>query len=126
MIHLVITGQTPSKKTSSQIIFNKKTHKRMIIPNKQYQAWIGGAILQLQAQWGFATPIDRPCEVKTTTYRLTKRKCDLVNLLQAIHDALQAAGVIDDDFLIHSIDGSRRFLGCDKGEERTEIFINIL
>jgi Holliday junction resolvase RusA-like endonuclease len=125
MIHLRIYGQTPSKKSSQQIIVNKKTKRAMLIPNKKYNEWIGGAKKQLWDQMedkGFET-IDTPVAIKCIVYRLTKRKIDLINLLQSIHDALEAAGILKNDFLIESTDGSRRILGVAKGQERTEIFI---
>ena len=126
MIHLKIYGQTPSKKSSQQIIVNKKTKRAMLIPNKKYNEWIHTTVKQLKDQKEekqFET-INEPIAVKCLVYRLTKRKIDLINLLQSIHDALEAAGILKDDFLIESTDGSRRILGVEKGEERAEIFIS--
>jgi len=126
MVHLKIYGQCPSKKSSQQIIVNKKTKRAMLIPNKKYNEWIHSTVKQLKDQKEekqFET-INEPVAVKCFVYRLTKRKIDLINLLQSIHDALEAAGIIKDDFLIESTDGSRRILGVEKGEERAEIFIS--
>ena len=97
----------------------------MLIPNKKYNEWIHTAKKQLKDQKADKdfTLIDKPVSVKCIVYRLTKRKIDLVNLLQSVHDALTEAGILKDDFLIESVDGSRRVLGVDKGEERCEIFI---
>jgi len=124
MIHLRIYGQTPSKKSSQQII--KVKDKVRIIPNKKYNEWIHTTVKQLKDQKEekqFET-INEPVAVKCLVYRLTKRKIDLTNMLQSVHDALEAAGIVKDDFLIESIDGSRRILGVEKGEERAEIFIS--
>jgi len=124
MIHLKVYGQCPSKKSSQQIIKVKGSLR--IIPNKKYNEWIHTTIRQLKDQKEekqFET-INEPVTVKCLVYRLTKRKIDLTNMLQSVHDALEAAGIIKDDFLIESIDGSRRTLGVEKGEERTEIFIS--
>jgi len=126
MIHLKIYGQTPSKKSSQQIIVNKKTKRAMLIPNKKYNEWIHTTVKQLKDQKEekqFET-INEPVAVKCLVYRLTKRKIDLTNMLQSVHDALEAAGILKDDFLIESTDGSRRILGVEKGEERAEIFIS--
>jgi len=124
VIHLRIYGQTPSKKSSQQIIKVKDSLR--IIPNKKYNEWIHSTVKQLKDQKEekqFET-INEPVAVKCLVYRLTKRKIDLTNMLQSVHDALEAAGIVKDDFLIESIDGSRRILGVEKGEERAEIFIS--
>jgi len=120
-IKLVIRGQTPSKKSKPQIILNKKTGKRMLIPNKKYQEWIGGAKDQLRSQFPFT--IDYEIRVITLVYRHTRRRADLINGQQSIHDALQEAGIIEDDFLIKSTDGSRLYLGFPAEEARAEITI---
>jgi len=125
MIHLRIYGQTPSKKSSQQIIVNKKTKRAMLIPNKKYNEWIHSTVRQLKDQKEdkqFETII-KPVAVKCLVYRLTKRKIDMLNMLQSVHDALEAAGIVKNDFLIESMDGSRRVLGVPPGEERAEIFI---
>ena len=98
----------------------------MLIPNKKYNEWIHTTVKQLKDQKEekqFET-INERVAVKCLVYRLTKRKIDLINLLQSVHDALEAAGILKDDFLIESTDGSRRILGVEKGEERAEIFIS--
>ena len=97
-----------------------------LIPNKLYVLWESPAIRQLKNQMkeqGLST-ITEPVWVKTLVYRNTKRKIDKGNLEQSIHDVLQKAGVIKDDFQIESTDGSRRILGVPAGEERAEIFIS--
>lgn len=120
---IVIFGQTPSKKSSQQIIRTKKGLR--IIPNKKYMEWEDGAVFQVKSQFKDKT-ITQPVHIWALVYRRTKRKIDLTNLLQAIHDVLQKARVIKDDFLIENIDKSRRILGVNKGEERAEIFIKKL
>jgi len=124
MVHLRIYGQTPSKKSSQQIIKVKGSTR--LIPNKKYVEWVTRAIKQLKDQMieQDLSTITELVWVKTLVYRNTKRKIDKGNLEQSLHDALQAAEVIKDDFQIESTDGSRRILGVPAGEERAEIFIS--
>ncbi len=124
MIHLTIEGQTPSKKTKPTIIVNKKTGKPMLIPNKLYTAWKKGAILQLQAQ--SASRFTDEIQVKFTVYRWTKRRCDLINVLQSLQDILEDAGVIEDDHQIKSVDGSRLYLGVTKEQAKAKIEISLM
>ena len=123
MIHLRIYGQTPSKKSSQQII--KVKGNTRLIPNKLYVKWEKPAIEQLQSQMleKDLSTIDYPIWVKCFIYRNTKRRIDKLNMEQSVHDVLEKAGVIENDFLIESTDGSRRILGVPPGEERAEIFI---
>ena len=53
----------------------------------------------------------------------TRRRCDLANHIEAIHDILVKAKILADDnyTIIASVDGSRVL--CDKANPRTEIFI---
>jgi Holliday junction resolvase RusA-like endonuclease len=98
----------------------------MVIPNKKYMEWEKYAKFQLKEQKERLNleTIKEKVWVKCLIYRLTKRQIDLTNLLQSIHDVLEISGIIKDDCLIYSIDGSRKILGVGPGEERAEIFIN--
>ena len=126
MINLLIYGQTPSKKSSQQIV--KVKNKLRIIPNPKYVKWEKYAVFQLkkQAEEIKLKTIDKPIHVKCKIYRRTKRQVDLINLLQSIHDVLTKAKIIKDDRLIENIDGSRKVLGVDEGKERAEIFISVI
>lgn len=65
--------------------------------------------------------ITEPINVKFLFYLDSKRKPDLSNLYELPQDALEAAGIIENDHLIHGHDGSRRLY--DKANPRTEIEI---
>lgn len=67
--------------------------------------------------------IDQPINVCAKFYMPTKRRVDLTNLNEALHDILVKYGVLADDNtkIIVSTDGSRVF--CDKTSPRTEIVI---
>jgi hypothetical protein len=66
-------------------------------------------------------PISRPVELRALVYRDADRG-DLVGYLQAISDLLQAGGVIQDDRLIYSYDGSRLLL--DRQRPRVELVLS--
>ena len=67
--------------------------------------------------------IDQPVNIAAKFYMPTKRRVDLTNLNEALHDILVKYGVLADDNakIIVSTDGSRVF--CDKTSPRTEIVI---
>lgn len=60
---------------------------------------------------------------KTARVMPTRRRCDLPNHIEAIHDILVKANILADDnyTIIASVDGSR--VMYDKENPRTEIFI---
>lgn len=67
--------------------------------------------------------IEHPVNVACVFYMPTKRRCDLVNLLEAVDDILVRAGLLVDDnyTVIASHDGSRVMV--DSKHPRTEITI---
>ena len=67
--------------------------------------------------------IDYPINLKALYYMPSRRKVDLINLHEALHDSLVAANVLLDDNcnIIVSTDGSHVFY--DKINPRTEIYI---
>lgn len=110
-----------------QLIKDLPRGKPILLPNKKYTEWEKQAIFQLKKQkkeLGLRT-IEGEVEVKSMIYRYTKRRMDLLNPQQSIHDVLEDAGIIRNDFLIKSTDGSRLILGVEKGQERVEIFLKI-
>lgn len=109
-----------TKKNSQQIINNPRTKRPMIIPSKkfrQYQKDCGHFIQRPNK------PIDYPVNIKAIYYMQTKRKVDLTNLHEALHDILVHYGVIKDDNsnIVVSTDGSR--VDYDKENPRTEVEI---
>lgn len=106
----------------------KKNSQRMIqakgriipIPSKQY-------VQYERAAWAFMptakSPIDYPINIKALYYMPTRRRVDLTNLHEALHDVLVKHRVIVDDncSIVVSTDGSRVFY--DKENPRTEVYI---
>ena len=73
----------------------------------------------------FATIRER-VNIRAVFYMPTRRRCDLVNLEEALLDVLVRYGVIQDDNfeIVAGMDGSR--VDYDKKEPRTEVTITFL
>ena len=103
----------------------RSSSRNILLPNKKYVEWEKGAIYQLEAQKEKLNlqTIEEPVNVASVIYRLTKRRVDGTNLRQSVHDVLERAGILKNDFLIETTNGSRRILGVEKGQERVDIYI---
>lgn len=118
-----IKGNPAIKKNSRNIARNTRTGRMFPIKSARLQVAESNAYADLMEQKnrGMHLPICVPVQVCFTFYRATKHRTDLSNLYEAAQDALQAAGIIEDDYLIESHDGSRRLY--DAKNPRTEIII---
>lgn len=110
----------PISKKNSQQIMRTKNGRPFIMPSKQYREYERNAQRFLQ---GEEAPIDYPVNISCRFYMPTRRRCDLVNLLEAVDDILVKAGIIADDnyCIVAGHDGSR--VMYDKDNPRTEIYI---
>jgi Holliday junction resolvase RusA-like endonuclease len=108
-----------SKKNSQQILNNPRTGKPFIMPSKKYKEYEKAALWFIPK----GETINRPVNVKCLFYMPTRRKCDLVNMQEAILDVMVKAGLLaDDNFsIVQSMDGSRVLY--DKEHPRTEVYI---
>ena len=120
MIKFTIPLPPVSKKNSQQILINNATRKPFIAPSKQYKEYEAAALWFIPKP---RAPINMPVNVKCLFYMPTKRKCDLVNLQEAILDIMTKAGLLEDDnfTIVQSMDGSRVLY--DKKNPRTEVYI---
>nr|DAQ28383.1 MAG TPA: Endodeoxyribonuclease RusA [Caudoviricetes sp.] len=118
-MEIVIQGQPRTKKNGSRIALTPD-NKRVLLPSKAYEQYERVALVQLARVQAVHGPISVVCR-----YFLQNRAHwpDLVGLLQATSDILQAAGVIDDDKYIVNYDGSM-IAGLDKNNPRVEIIIH--
>ena len=123
--HYTIKGNPISKKNSMRIMFDKKTGKRFLYPSKQYEEY------EKAAGWPFSgadteLKIDYPVNVKCVYYMKTRRRVDMVNLLEATMDILVNYGILKDDNhkIVAGHDGSR--VRYDKENPRVEIEISDL
>ena len=114
----VIVGAPCSYKNSKRAV---RMGKRFaLLPSKSAERWMKAALEQLESQWAYG-PIPKSVRVnaKILSYLPTRRLTDLDNLLGGPGDALQRAGILEDDVSICSFDGSRRLY--DKERPRVVI-----
>lgn len=109
-----------SKKNSMRIVSNLKTGKPFLIASKAYKDYEEQAMFFIPKS---RKPIDFPVNVDCKFYMPTKRKCDVVNMQEAILDVMVKAGLLADDnySIVRSMDGSRVLY--DKNRARTEVTI---
>lgn len=116
-MEIVIYGQPRTKKNNSRIALIN--NKRVLLPSKAFKEYEKVALMQL----GRVQAVHGPIAVRCCYYLQNRAHWpDLVGLLQATSDILQAAGVIDDDKYIVNYDGSE-IAGLDKDNPRAEITI---
>ena len=109
-----------TKKNSQQIIL--VGGRPRIIPSKKYKEYERDCI-------PFLTHVEHVTgrlNVKAVYFMRTRRRVDLINLHEALHDILVKAGVLEDDNcnIICSTDGS--YVDYDKDNPRTEVTITYL
>lgn len=90
---IVIHGDPRTKKNSSRII--RAGNRMMLIPSAQYKAYEADALKQIPAK--YRQRLDSPMNVRCVYYMRTRRKVDLVNLLESTCDILVRAEVLEDD-----------------------------
>jgi hypothetical protein len=147
---LVVDGAPRTKKTSSRLIPKKGSRKcpscgqfdqHLIIPSSGNEEWFKAAMQQSPIlrttllRKGISLPITQYVNVRALFYR-DRLTGDATGYYQALADYLQAprqkdgkttrhgAGIIDDDALIASWDGSR--LLKDAANPRIEVTITVL
>lgn len=123
-MHITIGIAPITKKNHQDIIYNKKTKRRMVIPSKQYRDY-EKACAEFIPQMPF-NMFDCPVNVECVFYMPTRRRVDLVNLEQSVLDILVKYGILKDDNcnIVVSMDGSRVLYS--KENPRTEIEITEL
>lgn len=119
-IRITIPGEPRTKKNSQQILINKATGRPFIMPSKEYKAYSKHCAIFMPK---LKEPIAEPVNVKAVYYRSTRRRVDLVNLLEATADILVENKVLADDNrnVVYAMDGSRVY--HNKEHPRTEITI---
>ncbi len=116
-IKLVIKGKPVSWKNSRNAI-KLPNGRPTLVPSRAATKWMKQAVLQLQFQWGPSPALNVPLNAQIVSYYWGGEP-DASNLYLGPEDALQKAGVIADDRLIQSHDGSRKFK--DNNNPRVEI-----
>ncbi len=118
---LTVLGNPATKKTSNRVF--RRSGRIIVAPSAVHARWLRMALAQLKTQWK-RPPLQIPVSIAAIFYRADRRRVDLVNAMQALADALQAAGVVANDRLIASWDGSR--LNRDPARPRIELQIAVL
>lgn len=120
---LTIVGRPLVKKNGRPIFFDASTGSRRIGKRASLAAMEEEAYYQLREQWGNRPRITYRVSIAFLFWLPTQQDADLSNLIELPQDALQAAGILQNDLLVASLDGTRKFLGCGKKNARTEIHI---
>lgn len=116
---IILNGEPRTKKNHSQII--KTGNRRMVIPSPQYRQYEKDCLWQIPPK--AKQRIDMAVNVQCIYYMPTRRRVDLVNLLEATMDILVEGKVLADDNcrIVVAHDGSR--VDYDKHNPRVEITI---
>ena len=122
----VIPLEPVGKKNSQEIHMNRKTGRPFVAQSRRYREYEAACRLLIPAAARKA--IDYPVNVKALYYRASRRRVDITNLHSALHDVLQATGVLKDDSalspaVVVSTDGSRVLV--DGQNPRTEVEITL-
>ena len=104
-MHIIIPGQTRSKKNSKVIRYKWLKGKKVpfITSSDHYTKWAEQAINWIRKQKYSAWDGDYPLEVKFFLFREDKRKWDIDNIYCGSLDILQQTGIIVDDSATHVI-----------------------
>lgn len=118
---IILKGAPRTKKNSPRIIAIGRGHR--ILPSKAYMDYAASCSIQLQALGFSRLGISTPVNVACMYFMPTRRKVDLVNLIEATCDILRDNCVVLDDNsdIIVGHDGSR--VMYDKNNPRVEIDI---
>lgn len=111
-----------TKKNSQRIVINKKTGKPKVLQSAKYEEYEEAAayyVPRIHMHEG-------PYNVAAEFYMPTKRRVDLVNLLEALDDILVSSGLLTDDDFHHigGHDGSRVLY--DKNNPRTKVIVTTM
>ena len=128
-VKLVVFGAPRTKKTSGRIVGSGpkchacgcRTGRPFLLPSEENVAWTKEAVKQMRQQLAGAAALMIPVNCRALFYR-ERNTGDLVNYEQALADALEEAGIVENDRLIVSWDNSR--LLKDAANPRIEILLS--
>jgi Holliday junction resolvase RusA-like endonuclease len=117
---LTIEGRPYTKKNSQRIVRCGSHHK--VLPSLNYENYETLALWQLKKYKG--PKFEGKIKLKLRYWMPSRRGWpDLVGLIQATQDILQAAEIIEDDKNVVSLDGSE-IVGISENNPRVEIEIS--
>jgi len=116
---LTLYGDPRTKKNSARIL-RTRSGAPFVAPSKAYGDYETDCLRQIKKPHG---PISARVNLRCVYYMPTRRRVDLVNLIEATCDILVKAGVLEDDHcrIVAGHDGSR--VSYDKQNPRAEIWI---
>lgn len=120
--HLTLSGPPRTKKNSARIL--QAGGRRFVAPSAAFAEYQARCLRQIrQCPEPLPSKISTPVNVRCVYYMPTRRRVDLVNLIEATCDILVKAGVLEDDHcrIVAGHDGSR--VEYDKENPRAEIWI---
>lgn len=84
--------------------------KRTLTDNKQHKAWWKAALPQLEDQWGKRPPISRKARIKAmlVVYVGARQHPDIDGAASGPMDALEKAGILENDYCIEELYAIRR------------------
>lgn len=117
MIKFTIPLAPVTKKNHQRII--RVRNRPVVIPSEQYKKYEEDCMYFMPK----IEAISNKVNVKAVYYMPTRRRVDLTNLHEALHDILVHYNVLSDDNcnIVHSTDGS--YVDYDKYNPRTEVTI---
>lgn len=120
MLEIKILANPRSKKNSQEIVFNRKTGRRMVIQNKRYTEYEKECKKYMPS---LDKPINYPINLKCKFYVCDARKRDIANYIEAIQDIMVKYKILEDDNynIVSSLDGCS--MEIDRENPRCEIYI---
>jgi hypothetical protein len=118
-VTFIISGDTPSKKNSKQLIQVKG--RTIPIPSKHYCQWEKAALKEIEWSEG---PLPDGVSVEITVYAQTRRLADLTNRAESVMDLLVSRGVLSDDNWAVVPFVAIKFGGVDRVRPRAEVVIS--
>lgn len=117
---IIVMTNPRSKKNSQEIIFNRKTGRRMVIQNKRYTEFEKSCKEFMPL---LDKPIDYPINLSCKFYVCDARRRDIANYIEAIQDILVKYKVLEDDNynIVSSLDDCN--MQIDRENPRVEIEI---
>ena len=118
---IIIPINPRSKKNSQEIVFNKRTGRRMVIQNKKYTEFEKECKKYIPILR--EPPINYPINLQCKFYVCDARKRDIANYIEAIQDILVKYRLLEDDNykIISSLNGCS--MEIDRENPRCEIYI---
>lgn len=120
LVRLTIPGAPRTKKTSNRVVRAGRTGCLRILPSEAYERWCSRSMIPLEWRSPNHQAISVPVNCRALFYR-DANAGDAVGYYQGLADLLERAGIVQNDRLIVSWDGSR--LLKDAKNPRVEVEI---